>query len=261
MGMRVVRSQDELDKAWADASAQAQAAFGRGEMFLERFLDHPRHIEVQILADTDGTVVHLGERECSLQRRHQKLLEEAPSPSLTPAQRAEVCEAARRLAAAGGYVNAGLAGWGGGWGGGYGGYGGYGGGLFGSQANGGGLRYYGNLYGNTGNAAGTPAWGGGGVPPTSTILPYPGLPPRGAGPDSMYFYPGPFPGALDPPTNPGPANGRGGNPGTGQNGMQNAANQQPVNMTVYWTMPYGSSYAYVSPFYAYPFAPPGMGRW
>ncbi len=92
-GMRRVYSEDELETAFASASAEALAAFGNGEMYLERLALNPRHIEVQIIGDDDGNVVHLFERECSVQRRHQKLIEESPSPALSAEQRAAVCEA------------------------------------------------------------------------------------------------------------------------------------------------------------------------
>ena len=87
-GMRVVRSADELEEARAAASREAKAAFGDGTVFAERYVERPRHIEIQLLGDAHGTVVSLGERECSIQRRHQKVLEEAPSPALDPALRA-----------------------------------------------------------------------------------------------------------------------------------------------------------------------------
>ncbi|HVL86821.1 MAG TPA: acetyl-CoA carboxylase biotin carboxylase subunit [Candidatus Thermoplasmatota archaeon] len=107
MGLRVARSEAELPRLFADASAQALSAFGNGAMFVEKYLERPRHIEVQILADAHGHVIHLGERECSIQRRHQKLLEEAPSPALSEAMRQSVGTMAVKLARAGGYRNAG----------------------------------------------------------------------------------------------------------------------------------------------------------
>jgi len=106
-GMRVVHSREELGRAMAMAQREAEAAFGSGEVYLEKYLDEPRHIEVQILADTRGNVVHLGERECSIQRRHQKLLEEAPAPGLSPRLRANLHRAAVRIAQAIRYTSAG----------------------------------------------------------------------------------------------------------------------------------------------------------
>ncbi len=97
-GMRVVRSVDELAQAFIAAQTEAQAAFGDGRLYVERFLERVRHVEVQILADRFGATVQLGERDCSVQRRHQKLLEEAPSPAVTPALRAAMGEAALVLA-------------------------------------------------------------------------------------------------------------------------------------------------------------------
>jgi len=91
-GMKIVRELDQLPKLFATAAAEAQAAFGNGELYLERYLDGPRHIEFQVLGDSQGHLIHLGERECSVQRRHQKLVEEAPSPALSPALRAEMGE-------------------------------------------------------------------------------------------------------------------------------------------------------------------------
>src|SRR5258708_17164874 len=93
-GMRVVRSENELGKALETASLEAAAAFKNGDVYLERFVERPRHIEVQELADEHGNCVYLGERECSIQRRHQKLLEESPSPVMTPALRQQMGEAA-----------------------------------------------------------------------------------------------------------------------------------------------------------------------
>jgi acetyl-CoA carboxylase biotin carboxylase subunit len=86
-GMKVAESEDELEEAWRVARTEARAAFGNDEVYLEKYLDRPRHIELQVLADGYGEVVHFGERDCSLQRRHQKILEEAGSPALTAAQR------------------------------------------------------------------------------------------------------------------------------------------------------------------------------
>jgi acetyl-CoA/propionyl-CoA carboxylase biotin carboxyl carrier protein len=106
-GMRVVRGADELAAALAAAGREAAAAFGRGEVFLERHVARPRHVEVQVLADHDGAVAVLGDRDCTVQRRHQKLLEEAPAPDLPDALRAELHDAARRLAVAVGYRGAG----------------------------------------------------------------------------------------------------------------------------------------------------------
>ncbi|GAA4770332.1 acetyl/propionyl/methylcrotonyl-CoA carboxylase subunit alpha [Actinomycetospora chibensis] len=106
-GMRVVASADELPGALAAAGREAAAAFGRGEVFLERHIARARHVEVQILADHHGAVAVLGDRDCTVQRRHQKLLEEAPAPDLPDAVRTELHEASRRLATAVGYRGAG----------------------------------------------------------------------------------------------------------------------------------------------------------
>ena len=108
-GMRIVRSAAELDDAVAAARREAGAAFGDDRVYFERYLERPRHVEVQLLADRHGTIVSLGERECSVQRRHQKVLEEAPSPAVDAALRAELVGAAIRLARAVGYVGAGTA--------------------------------------------------------------------------------------------------------------------------------------------------------
>ena len=89
-GMKVARTADELSEALSTARAEAKAAFGDDSVYLERYLSHPRHIEVQIIADSHGAVVHLGERDCSLQRRHQKVWEEAPSPALNDEDRASI---------------------------------------------------------------------------------------------------------------------------------------------------------------------------
>ena len=106
-GMRLVRRDAELAEALRAARAEAGAAFGDAAVYLERAIAEPRHVEIQILADTDGHVIHLGERECSIQRRHQKLIEECPSPLLDAVLRARMGDAACRLARAAGYVNAG----------------------------------------------------------------------------------------------------------------------------------------------------------
>jgi propionyl-CoA carboxylase alpha chain len=106
-GMREVDSPDELEEAVASATREAASAFGDGAVFLERLVVAPRHVEVQVLADQHGTVVHLFERECSIQRRHQKLLEESPSPGISASTRAAICDAAVTAAKAIGYVNAG----------------------------------------------------------------------------------------------------------------------------------------------------------
>jgi propionyl-CoA carboxylase alpha chain len=108
-GMRVVRTPDELDDALAAARREAQAAFGDDRVFCERYIERPRHVEIQLLADSRGTVLALGERECSIQRRHQKVLEESPSPALDDELRTEMSDAAVRFARAIGYVNAGTA--------------------------------------------------------------------------------------------------------------------------------------------------------
>lgn len=106
-GMRVVRHINEFAAALDGAQREARAAFGDGTVFLERLVAHPRHVEVQVLADAHGACVHLFERECSIQRRHQKIIEESPSPALTASLRAEMGGAAVRLAQAAAYRNAG----------------------------------------------------------------------------------------------------------------------------------------------------------
>ena len=108
-GMRIVRSPDALDEALAAAAREAEAAFGDGTVFCERYVERPRHVEIQLLADTHGTVLSLGERECSVQRRHQKVLEESPSPALNPALRGRMSDAAVAFARSIGYVGAGTA--------------------------------------------------------------------------------------------------------------------------------------------------------
>ncbi len=106
-GMRAARTPDELQRLYHQARREAEAAFGSGEVYLERLIERPRHVEIQVLADQHGTAIHLGERECSLQRRHQKVVEEAPSPAVSPELRARMGEAALRGVRACGYVNAG----------------------------------------------------------------------------------------------------------------------------------------------------------
>ena len=106
-GMRRVREAGEIDEAIQAARREAIAAFGDGTLYVERLVERPRHVEVQIFADDHGHVVHLFERECSAQRRHQKVIEESPSPALTPALRARMTEAAVAAARAAGYRNAG----------------------------------------------------------------------------------------------------------------------------------------------------------
>jgi acetyl-CoA carboxylase biotin carboxylase subunit len=106
-GMRVVTTPDGLESALATAAAEAAAAFGDAAVYLERFLPDPRHVEIQILMDSHGQGIHLGERDCSIQRRHQKLLEEAPSPALTGSLRDAMGRAALSVAKAAGYRNAG----------------------------------------------------------------------------------------------------------------------------------------------------------
>jgi 3-methylcrotonyl-CoA carboxylase alpha subunit len=106
-GMRVVRSAAELGPAIVSAKREAKAAFGDDRMLIEKYVDNPRHIEVQVIGDSHGNLLSLFERECTLQRRHQKVIEEAPSPTLNAKQRGAVCEAARKAAGAVGYVGAG----------------------------------------------------------------------------------------------------------------------------------------------------------
>ncbi len=106
-GMRLVRESGELVKLFLAAQGEADAAFGNPGLYLEKFIERPRHIEFQILADSHGNVIHLGERDCSIQRRHQKLLEEAPSPALDPILREQMGSAAVRVAKSINYVGAG----------------------------------------------------------------------------------------------------------------------------------------------------------
>jgi len=106
-GMKIVHSQAALPNAFATARAEAQAGFGNPEVYIEKYCEQPRHVEIQILADKHGNVIHLGERDCSIQRRHQKLIEEAPSTVVTPEIRKAMGEAAVRAAAAVGYNSVG----------------------------------------------------------------------------------------------------------------------------------------------------------
>ena len=106
-GMRAVFSPNDLPSAFASASSEAERAFGSGEVYLEKLIERPRHIEIQVLADEHGHCVSLGERECSVQRRHQKVIEEAPSPVVDPDLRRRMGDAAVRLALSAGYTNAG----------------------------------------------------------------------------------------------------------------------------------------------------------
>jgi acetyl-CoA carboxylase biotin carboxylase subunit len=106
-GMRVVRSPDEADGAFAGASAEARAAFNDPTLYIERYIERARHVEVQVLGDACGKIIHLGERDCSIQRRHQKLTEESPSPVVDASLRARMTDAALRLATHVNYVNAG----------------------------------------------------------------------------------------------------------------------------------------------------------
>lgn len=105
-GMRVASNDLSLKSALQQARAEAESAFGNGDVYLEKYIEHPRHVEVQVLADLHGNVVHLWERDCSVQRRHQKLIEESPSTSILPETRAAMCDAARRLIQAANYTNA-----------------------------------------------------------------------------------------------------------------------------------------------------------
>jgi acetyl-CoA carboxylase biotin carboxylase subunit len=106
-GMRIVESAGDLPKAFSTAQLEAEKAFGVPDLYLEKFLEYPRHIEIQILADSKGNIVHLGERECSVQRRHQKLLEESPSPAVNDRLRRKMGRIAIDGAKAAGYVSAG----------------------------------------------------------------------------------------------------------------------------------------------------------
>jgi acetyl-CoA carboxylase biotin carboxylase subunit len=106
-GMRVVRAIGELEREFKQAVREAEAAFGDGTVYMERYFDKARHIEVQVLSDRHGSHIHLGERDCTIQRRHQKLIEESPSPALSDAERKEVCDLAVSLTRKINYENAG----------------------------------------------------------------------------------------------------------------------------------------------------------
>ncbi|MBN1573904.1 MAG: ATP-grasp domain-containing protein, partial [Deltaproteobacteria bacterium] len=106
-GMRIVNSKGEIEEAANQATSEAKTAFGNGAIYLEKYIERPRHIEFQVLADKEGNTVHIFERECSIQRRHQKIIEETPSTFLTPELRDEMGRAAVSAAKAAGYVNAG----------------------------------------------------------------------------------------------------------------------------------------------------------
>ena len=106
-GMRVAHGEDDLKAALEQATREASAAFGRGEIYLERYLVRPRHVEVQVLGDGHGGLIHLGDRDCSVQRRHQKLIEEAPAPALSDGLRARILAAAVTLSKSVGYQGAG----------------------------------------------------------------------------------------------------------------------------------------------------------
>jgi pyruvate carboxylase len=106
-GMRVVRNETELEDSYQRAKSEAKAAFGSGEVYVEKLIENPKHIEVQILGDKSGHVVHLYERDCSVQRRHQKVVEVAPSVSLSQELREKICESAVNLMDHVKYINAG----------------------------------------------------------------------------------------------------------------------------------------------------------
>jgi acetyl-CoA carboxylase biotin carboxylase subunit len=106
-GMRIAHDPDQFGQLFSLAQNEALSAFGNGDVYVEKYLERPRHVEIQVMGDQHGTVIHLGERDCSVQRRHQKLIEESPSPALTPELRERMGSAAVALAAAIGYVGAG----------------------------------------------------------------------------------------------------------------------------------------------------------
>jgi len=106
-GMRVARNDEQLKQSIAQAAQEAHAAFGCADIYMEKFIEGPRHVEVQIIADTHGNICHLWERDCSMQRRHQKLIEESPAPNLRPETRKAICESAVKMVAGADYTNAG----------------------------------------------------------------------------------------------------------------------------------------------------------
>src|SRR5690606_5792446 len=106
-GMRTIREEGSLEREVTEARREAKAAFGKDEVYLEKLVEHARHVEVQILGDTHGNRVHLFERDCSVQRRNQKVVERAPAPYLDAAQRRELCGHALKIAEATDYVGAG----------------------------------------------------------------------------------------------------------------------------------------------------------
>src|SRR5690606_24272607 len=106
-GMRICKAPEQFAQLFNLAQNEALAAFGNGAVYVEKYLEHPRHVEIQVMGDQHGTVVHLGERDCSVQRRHQKLIEESPSPALDAALRERMGNAAVSLASRINYVGAG----------------------------------------------------------------------------------------------------------------------------------------------------------
>lgn len=106
-GMRIVRDESELEESYNRAKSEAKAAFGNDEVYVEKLIEKPKHIEVQVIGDKEGNVVHLYDRDCSVQRRHQKVIEVAPSVSLSESLREKICDAAVKLAKNVDYVNAG----------------------------------------------------------------------------------------------------------------------------------------------------------
>ncbi len=106
-GMRIIRSAEELPHQFNSARSEAASAFGNGDLYMEKFIERPRHIEFQVLADEHGNVISLGERDCSIQRRHQKLLEESPSPAISPEMRKKMNGILEKTMKEIGYFNAG----------------------------------------------------------------------------------------------------------------------------------------------------------